>query len=258
MGRCKFELRGGQLPDSFASPQAGASLARGPGSAPHHSRAAVRPGRQRDFTSRLRQMPDRASPLRSASPRRRAVTVETLLPSPRNPAETDRRDADHIDLGLPHPARPRRQKASRRSARGNRATGRIYVDKVMDFQAGIDTIVLDDKVFKKLSPGPLSVEEFAVGKKAKEGSDHVIRNQKKGPLLQDQDGKGGKDALLFRQARQGPRPRRRRLPGDLTRNRDRSPIAPGPVARPPALGSEPAAFAHRRRAVSALPAPLKQ
>ncbi len=77
------------------------------------------------------------------------------------------------------------------------------VDKVKDFQAGIDTIVLDDKVFKKLSPGPLSVEEFVVGKKAKDGDDHVIYNQKNGQLLYDQDGKGGKDALLFAKVDKG-------------------------------------------------------
>jgi len=71
------------------------------------------------------------------------------------------------------------------------------VDKVKDFAAGIDTIVLDDKVFKKLSPGPLSVEEFLVGKKAKDGDDHILYNAKNGQLLYDQDGKGGKDALLF-------------------------------------------------------------
>ena len=66
-----------------------------------------------------------------------------------------------------------------------------------DFEAGIDTIVFDDKVFRKLSPGPLFVEEFVTGKKAKDGSDHVIYNQKNGQFLYDADGKGGKDALLF-------------------------------------------------------------
>ncbi len=82
------------------------------------------------------------------------------------------------------------------------------VDKVIDFQAGLDTIVLDDKVFKKLSPGPLAVEEFVVGKKAKDGDDHVIYNQKNGQLLYDQDGKGGHDAVVFAKNEQGSRPRR--------------------------------------------------
>ncbi len=71
------------------------------------------------------------------------------------------------------------------------------LDKVKDFETGIDTIVLDAKVFKKLSPGPLAVEEFVLGKKAKDELDHVIYNRKQGLLLYDQDGKGGKDASIF-------------------------------------------------------------
>ncbi len=77
------------------------------------------------------------------------------------------------------------------------------IDKVKDFQAGIDSFVLDDKVFKKLSPGPLSVEEFVVGSKTKDGDDHIIYNQKNGQLLYDQDGKFGKDAFLFAKVDKG-------------------------------------------------------
>ncbi len=77
------------------------------------------------------------------------------------------------------------------------------VDKVKDFQAGIDSFVLDDHVFKKLSPGPLSVEEFVTGKKAKDGDDHVIYNQKNGQMLYDKDGKGGADAFVFAKAQKG-------------------------------------------------------
>ena len=71
------------------------------------------------------------------------------------------------------------------------------VDKILDFEHGVDTIVLDDAVFRKLSPGPLFAEEFVVGKEAKDGSNHVIYNQKNGQLLYDLDGSGGKDAVLF-------------------------------------------------------------
>ena len=77
------------------------------------------------------------------------------------------------------------------------------VDKVVDFQAGVDTILLDDKMFKKLSPGELPADAFVVGKKAKDGSDHVIYNKKNGQLLFDADGKGGKDAVVVAKLSKG-------------------------------------------------------
>jgi len=77
------------------------------------------------------------------------------------------------------------------------------VDKLKDFEAGVDTIVLDDKVFKKLSSGELAAEHFVVGTKAKDGSDHVIYNQRNGQLLYDVDGRGGKDAVVFAKAQKG-------------------------------------------------------
>jgi len=71
------------------------------------------------------------------------------------------------------------------------------VDKIKDFAVGTDRIALDDKVFKALSTGALAAEDFVVGKKAKDATDHVIYNAKKGELLYDQDGKGVHDAIVF-------------------------------------------------------------
>ena len=45
--------------------------------------------------------------------------------------------------------------------------------------------------------------EFVVGKQAKDGSDHIIYNQKNGQLLYDHDGKGGKDAVVFAKIQKG-------------------------------------------------------
>jgi hypothetical protein len=77
------------------------------------------------------------------------------------------------------------------------------VDKIKGFATGTDRILLDDKVFKALSAGALPAEDFVIGKKAKDGSDHVIYNAKNGQLLYDQDGKGGNDALLFAKTGKG-------------------------------------------------------
>ncbi len=70
------------------------------------------------------------------------------------------------------------------------------VDKIMDMQAGIDTIVLDSHIFKKLDVCELDSSAFLVGHKAKNKAEHVVYNDDKGQLLYDKDGKGGHDALL--------------------------------------------------------------
>lgn len=71
------------------------------------------------------------------------------------------------------------------------------VDKILDFEAGIDTIVLDGKVFRKLAPGPLAEESFVLGKKAGDRTDRLVYDDRKGLLLYDADGKGGSDAVLI-------------------------------------------------------------
>ena len=100
------------------------------------------------------------------------------------------------------------------------------VDRIMDFEAGIDTIVLAHGVFRGLKVGELSTDAFVVGNKARDGRDHIIYDARNGQLLYDLDGKGGQGCDALRQDRQGSRARRRRLPGDLI---------PGRVARPHSL-----------------------
>ncbi len=71
------------------------------------------------------------------------------------------------------------------------------VDKIVDFEAGVDTIALAHAVFRGLKTGDLGADAFVLGKEAKDGSDRVIYDAKNGQLLYDAGGKGGKGALLF-------------------------------------------------------------
>lgn len=69
------------------------------------------------------------------------------------------------------------------------------VDKILDFKSGIDAIVLDGKVFRKLAPGPLTQGDFVLGKMAEDRQDRLIYNDTKGTLRYDADGTGGADAV---------------------------------------------------------------
>ncbi|MCB1500150.1 MAG: VCBS repeat-containing protein [Bauldia sp.] len=71
------------------------------------------------------------------------------------------------------------------------------VDKVLDFEAGTDTFVLDGAIFRKLAPGTLADEAFAVGGKAKDAHDRIVYDDASGRVLYDADGKGGRDAVVF-------------------------------------------------------------
>lgn len=70
------------------------------------------------------------------------------------------------------------------------------IDKVLDFEAGIDTIVLDRSIFRKLAPGTLAEEAVVAGKKVKDASERVVYDDRKGVLLYDADGKGGGDPVM--------------------------------------------------------------
>ncbi len=72
------------------------------------------------------------------------------------------------------------------------------IDTIADFSAADDTILLDNAIFKKLKQeGALKAKYFEVGKKAHDGKDYVVYNNKTGDLLYDKNGdhKGG--ALVF-------------------------------------------------------------
>ncbi|MBM6594718.1 calcium-binding protein [Microvirga pudoricolor] len=74
--------------------------------------------------------------------------------------------------------------------------GRGNVDKVMDFSVRLDSIWLDNKVFKKLGqgtefdPGKLKKDAFAVSDTAQDGNDFVIYDKSTGALYYDRDGAG--------------------------------------------------------------------
>ncbi|MBK8084227.1 MAG: hypothetical protein IPK28_10605 [Devosia sp.] len=65
------------------------------------------------------------------------------------------------------------------------------VDRILDFKAIDDTILLDDAVFKKVGAlGVLSAGAFVTGSKALDASDRIIYNAATGDLLYDADGSG--------------------------------------------------------------------
>jgi poly(3-hydroxybutyrate) depolymerase len=70
-------------------------------------------------------------------------------------------------------------------------------DKVYDFKAVDDVILLKGQVFSELAKGYLSHGAFTIGSAAKDASDHIVYNKKTGVLSYDKDGHGGADATPF-------------------------------------------------------------
>lgn len=64
------------------------------------------------------------------------------------------------------------------------------VDTIMDFQPGIDQIILDYRVFKGMGFGPLKAQYFHVGPHATTHTQHIIYNHATGALYYDRDGSG--------------------------------------------------------------------
>ncbi|WP_421722830.1 calcium-binding protein [Bauldia sp.] len=71
------------------------------------------------------------------------------------------------------------------------------VDKIKDFQLGLDKIVLDDDVFTALSPGALNPGAFVLGAAAGDADDRIIYDASTGDLLYDANGQDGPGAVLF-------------------------------------------------------------
>lgn len=74
------------------------------------------------------------------------------------------------------------------------------VDRITDFKPGLDAIVLDQSIFRKLKPGELNPKAFYARRnadKANDGKDRVIYDTKSGETYWDKDGKGGAKAKLF-------------------------------------------------------------
>ncbi len=78
------------------------------------------------------------------------------------------------------------------------ALGAGNVDQVLDFQAGVDKIALDDAVFTAIGvTGALDPNAFVTGTTAQDASDRIIYDAATGRLFYDADGVGGSAAVLF-------------------------------------------------------------
>lgn len=73
-------------------------------------------------------------------------------------------------------------------------------DHITDFTPGVDSLVLDRSIFKKLKVGDLKKNTFFAGNKVDEGKDDkdlIVYDKKSGKAYYDADGPGGKNAKLF-------------------------------------------------------------
>jgi Ca2+-binding RTX toxin-like protein len=77
------------------------------------------------------------------------------------------------------------------------ALGAGNVDRILDFQAGIDKIQLENAIFTGLAAGALPAGAFVTGTAAADASDRIIYNNATGALLFDVDGVGGAAAVQF-------------------------------------------------------------
>ena len=77
------------------------------------------------------------------------------------------------------------------------ALGGGNVDRVADFSAVDDTILLDDAVFAGLALGALNANAFVIGSQAGDADDRIIYNSATGALLFDADGNGAGAAVHF-------------------------------------------------------------
>jgi Ca2+-binding RTX toxin-like protein len=75
----------------------------------------------------------------------------------------------------------------------------VNVDEIADFKPKDDMIELDKSVFAAPNAGKLKAKHFVLGKKAKDGNDHVIYNKKNGGVYYDEDGKGDDPMVQFAQ-----------------------------------------------------------
>ena len=80
----------------------------------------------------------------------------------------------------------------------NSALGATNVDRISNYSATDDTILLDDAVFTALgSPGTLTAGAFNTGSAASQADDRIIFHFATGALLYDADGVGAIAAVRF-------------------------------------------------------------
>jgi phospholipase/lecithinase/hemolysin len=75
--------------------------------------------------------------------------------------------------------------------------GPANVDRIYDFNAVDDTILLEDTIFQGLSVGALTVGAFIAGASAQQADDRIIYDPLTGALYFDQDGAGGLAQVQF-------------------------------------------------------------
>jgi serralysin len=72
------------------------------------------------------------------------------------------------------------------------------VDRITDFNPGIDTILLDQDIFSSsLGLGNISEGELAFGTAAQDANDRIVYDQTTGALFYDNDGVGGNAQVQF-------------------------------------------------------------
>ena len=71
------------------------------------------------------------------------------------------------------------------------------VDRITDFEVGVDRIELARSVFGAIGAGRLSAEAFRVGTAAADATDRVVYDAGTGNLFYDADGDGAGAAVLF-------------------------------------------------------------
>ena len=71
------------------------------------------------------------------------------------------------------------------------------IDQLIDFEAGVDKIWLDDGEFAGLAPGELGASAFFIGTSAQDEQDRIIFDPTTGALYFDIDGTGAEAAVQF-------------------------------------------------------------
>jgi Ca2+-binding RTX toxin-like protein len=81
---------------------------------------------------------------------------------------------------------------------------KVNYDQITDFSVKNDTILLENKVFTKLTKtGKLNKGFFTIGSEAKDSNDYIIYDKKTGVLSYDRDGSGAAKAIEFAQLKKG-------------------------------------------------------
>jgi Ca2+-binding RTX toxin-like protein len=75
--------------------------------------------------------------------------------------------------------------------------GADNVDRIEDFEVGVDKIALDDNIFRGFNPGSLDPAYFRTGTQAQDSDDRIIYNPETGALMFDADGSGSGAAVQF-------------------------------------------------------------